>query len=41
MKLSVIIPTRNRATYLEKMLDSLLEQTISKDEFEVIVAGID
>ena len=37
MKLSVIIPTRNRATYLEKMLDSLLGQTVSKDEFEVIV----
>ena len=37
MKVSVIIPTRNRAIYLEKMLDSLLEQTISKDEFEVIV----
>ncbi|MBQ3544555.1 MAG: glycosyltransferase family 2 protein [Lachnospiraceae bacterium] len=37
MKISIIIPTRNRARYLEKMLDSLLNQTISKEEFEVIV----
>ena len=37
MKVSVIVPTRNRATYLEKMLESLLEQSVSKDEFEVIV----
>lgn len=37
MKVSVIIPTRNRATYLEKMLESLSEQTVSKGEFEVIV----
>ena len=37
MKLSIIIPTRNRAQYLDKMLDSLLQQTVSKEEFEVII----
>ncbi|MGN0364336.1 MAG: glycosyltransferase family 2 protein [Suilimivivens sp.] len=37
MKLSIIIPTKNRAELLDKMLDSLLQQTVSKEEFEVIV----
>ena len=37
MKLSVIIPTRNRAKSLERTLISLAQQTLSKDGFEVIV----
>lgn len=37
MKLSVIIPTRNRAALLEKALKSLLTQTLSPEHFEVIV----
>lgn len=37
MKLSVIIPTRNRAKLLSKALDSLLKQTLNKEMFEVIV----
>jgi glycosyltransferase involved in cell wall biosynthesis len=35
--ISVIIPTRNRSSLLEKALKSLLSQTLSSDEFEVIV----
>ena len=41
MKISIIIPTRNRAVYLDKMLESLLQQTVSKEEFEVIVIDND
>jgi glycosyltransferase involved in cell wall biosynthesis len=37
MKLSVIIPTRNRAVLLEGALTSLLAQTLSDVDFEVIV----
>ena len=37
MYLSVIIPTRNRCDYLRDALDSIIEQTLSKDLFEVIV----
>lgn len=37
MKLSVIIPTRNRAPLLEKALQSLLTQTLPPECFEVIV----
>lgn len=37
MKLSVIIPTRNRAALLEKALKSILAQTLSQEYFEVIV----
>jgi len=37
MKLSVIIPTRNRAAFLEKVLDSITRQTIHPSRFEVIV----
>lgn len=37
MKLSVIIPTRNRANILEKALNSLVSQTIDKEFFEVII----
>lgn len=37
MKLSVIIPTRNRVTLLEKALKSLLVQTFSQVHFEIIV----
>ena len=35
--ISVIIPTRNRAELLKSALGSLDSQTLSKDEFEVIV----
>lgn len=37
MYLSVIIPTRNRAKYLCKALESITKQTFPKEEFEVIV----
>jgi len=37
IKLSVIIPTRNRAPTLERALASFAGQTFPKDEFEVIV----
>lgn len=37
MKLSVIIPTRNRSELLKKTLSSILSQTMSLDDFEVIV----
>ena len=37
MKLSVIIPTRNRSALLEKALESLLAQTLSQENFEVII----
>lgn len=38
---SVIIPTRNRATLLPKLLDSLERQTYSVQRFEVIVVDND
>jgi glycosyltransferase involved in cell wall biosynthesis len=37
VKLSVIIPTRNRAKVLERALQSIVNQTISQNHFEVIV----
>lgn len=37
MKLSVIIPTRNRSKILKKSLESLIKQTLSQKKFEVIV----
>ncbi len=37
MYLSVIIPTRNRAKYLYKALESITKQNFPKEEFEVIV----
>jgi glycosyltransferase involved in cell wall biosynthesis len=37
MRLSVIIPTRDRAALLERALNSLLNQTLSCEHFEVIV----
>jgi len=37
MKLSVIIPTRNRSESLFLVLESICNQTISPDKFEVIV----
>lgn len=37
MKLSVIIPTRNRSRSLFLALESICNQTISQDKFEVIV----
>jgi cellulose synthase/poly-beta-1,6-N-acetylglucosamine synthase-like glycosyltransferase len=35
---SVIIPTYNRTELLRRTLDALTEQSISRDEFEVIVS---
>lgn len=35
--LSVIIPTRNRALFLEDALESILKQTLSLDDFEILV----
>lgn len=37
IKLSVIIPTRNRASLLDRTINSITEQTLSTDDFEVIV----
>lgn len=37
IRLSVVIPTRNRCDYLKDALDSIVAQTLSKDLFEVIV----
>lgn len=37
MRLSVIIPTRNRSPLLEKAIQSLIAQTYSPDDFEVII----
>lgn len=37
MHLSVIIPTRNRSSLLEKAIESLSVQTYCRDDFEVIV----
>ncbi len=37
MKLSVIVPTRNRAKILQKTLESIVNQNLSKKYFEVII----
>jgi glycosyltransferase involved in cell wall biosynthesis len=37
LSISVIVCTHNRAAYLAKALQSLVSQTLDKDEFEVIV----
>ncbi|WP_066355841.1 glycosyltransferase family 2 protein [Aliarcobacter skirrowii] len=37
MNLSVIIPTKNRAVLLGKALESILTQSLSQNEFEVII----
>ena len=37
IRLSVIIPTRNRAEVLERALQSIVKQTLPTDEYEVIV----
>lgn len=37
IKLSIVIPTFNRAAYLADCIDSLNNQTLGKDNFEVIV----
>ena len=36
MKLSIIIPTRNRAHFLRVTLESILIQTLPQNKFEVI-----
>jgi len=37
LQLSIVIPTRNRATKLERTLQSLIAQTIPLQDFEVVV----
>lgn len=37
MKLSVIIPTRNRAILLEKFLLSAIKQTLSQQKYEILI----
>jgi glycosyltransferase involved in cell wall biosynthesis len=37
IKISIIIPTVNRAKYLEKTLNSLIHQNFSSDQFEIII----
>lgn len=37
MKITVVIPTRNRADLLKSTLNSLLNQTLGRNDFEVIV----
>jgi glycosyltransferase involved in cell wall biosynthesis len=37
MKISVVVPTYNRRALLEKCLDALLDQSISQNNYEVIV----
>jgi glycosyltransferase involved in cell wall biosynthesis len=37
VKLSIVIPTLDRAEYLARLLDSIGRQTVSEDRFEVIV----
>lgn len=39
MKLSIIIPTYNKADYLDKLLDSLLLQSFDASLFEVVVVN--
>ncbi|HID43045.1 MAG TPA: glycosyltransferase [Archaeoglobaceae archaeon] len=36
-KISVVIPTFNEENYIEKCLTSLLNQTLERDEYEIIV----
>lgn len=38
MKLSVVIPSRNRADNVIQVVDALFNQTLSKEEYEVIVS---
>ena len=37
MLLSVVIPTRNRAEFLATALESIADQNLSPDQFEVLV----
>lgn len=37
MKLSVVIPTRNRANLLEKFLLSAIKQTLSQQKYEILI----
>ena len=37
MKISVVIPTRNRDKYLDNTLNSLVNQTLDQECYEVIV----
>jgi len=36
-KISVVIPTYNEENYIEKCLKSLMNQTLQRDEFEIII----
>jgi glycosyltransferase involved in cell wall biosynthesis len=35
--ISVVIPTYNEERYIEKCLQSLVNQTLNRDEFEIVV----
>ena len=37
MHITVIIPTRNRVSTLENTIDSLLEQTLDKSNYEILI----
>ena len=37
MRLSIIVPVYNVEPYLEKCLDSLLDQNIDKSQYEILV----
>lgn len=39
MKLSIIVPVYNAGMYISNCLDSLLDQGLSKDEYEIIVVN--
>ena len=36
-KISVVIPTYNEERYIEKCLQSLVNQTLNRDDFEIVV----
>jgi glycosyltransferase involved in cell wall biosynthesis len=38
MRISVIIPTYNRGHYISKTLDSFISQSISKEQYEIIIS---
>ena len=37
LRISAVICTHNRAAYLQKAIQSLIEQTLPKDQYEIIV----
>ena len=39
LKLSIIVPVYNVEEYLERCIDSLLDQDIDKSEYEIIIVN--